>query len=81
MLDTTSLEAFIEKIVDARMAIYAQDEDPWLTSKEAAAYLGISEGTIRNLVSSKVLPRHGAPGTRLRFRRSELDAYATGRRS
>lgn len=55
--------------------------DPWLTSGEAASYLGIAPGTIRNLVCSGALPRHGAAGTKLRFRRSALDAYAAGRRS
>lgn len=55
--------------------------DPWLTSGEAATYLGIAPGTVRNLVCTGALPRHGTAGTKLRFRRSELDAYAAGRRS
>jgi len=55
--------------------------DPWLTSGEAATYLGIAPGTVRNLVCTGALPRHGPVGTKLRFRRSELDAYAAGRRS
>jgi excisionase family DNA binding protein len=81
-IDTASLEAFIKKIVDAQMrALYPQGDDPWYTSDEASTYLGISRGTVRNLVCSGALPRHGVPGTRLRFRRSELDAYAEGRRS
>jgi excisionase family DNA binding protein len=63
-------------------ALYPKVDDPWYTTAEAATYLGVAPGTIRNLVCSGALPpRHGPPGTRLRFRRSELDAYAEGRRS
>lgn len=50
--------------------------DPWLDSGEAAQYLSTTPGQIRNLVSAGKLPRHGAPGTKLLFRRSELAAYA-----
>jgi excisionase family DNA binding protein len=54
--------------------------DDWLDVDQAAAYLGRSAGTLRNLVSEGRLPRHGPKGHRLRFRRSELDDYQGGRR-
>jgi excisionase family DNA binding protein len=52
--------------------------DDWLDAGAAAAYLGVSVGQVRNLVSEGRLPRHGPKGHRLRFRRSELDAYCQG---
>jgi excisionase family DNA binding protein len=52
--------------------------DDWLDAPAAAGYLGCSVGQIRNLVSEGRLPRHGPKGHRLRFRRSELDAYCQG---
>jgi excisionase family DNA binding protein len=52
--------------------------DDWLGVEGAADYLGVSVGQIRNLVSEGRLPRHGPKGHRLRFRRSELDAYCQG---
>jgi excisionase family DNA binding protein len=42
----------------------AAQRDGWLTSREAADYLGISLGTLHNLVSSERLPRHGETGAR-----------------
>jgi excisionase family DNA binding protein len=52
----------------------------WLTSEEAAEYLGVSRASLHNLVSAGRLPRHGARGTALRFKPSDLDAYAEARR-
>jgi excisionase family DNA binding protein len=52
--------------------------DEWLDSTAAAEYLGISRGTVHNLVSEGRLPRHGPKGARQRFRRSDLDAYCQG---
>jgi excisionase family DNA binding protein len=52
--------------------------DDWLDAAAAADYLAVSVGQVRNLVSEGRLPRHGPKGHRLRFRRSELDAYQEG---
>lgn len=46
--------------------------EPWLTSTEAAAHLGISLGSLRNKVSNGTVPRHKL-GRLNRFLRSELD--------
>ena len=58
----------------------ARDRDGWLSAREAAEYLGVSTASIHNLVSSERLPRHGARGTALRFKRGDLDDYAEARR-
>jgi excisionase family DNA binding protein len=74
------LDEHIEGVVRRVLAEGGAD-DPWMNSAQAAAYLDMSPGTFRNHVSAGRLKRHGVPGTRLRFRRSELDRFAEGRRS
>lgn len=72
------LEDHIEQVVEEKLAaaLAAKEADPWLTSPEAADYLGIAVSTLHDLVCDGRLPRHGPRGHRLRFRRSDLDAYA-----
>jgi excisionase family DNA binding protein len=76
-LSLDGLEDLIERIVDAKLAALTH-RDEWYTVEQAADYLGVSVGQVHNLVSARRLPRHGARGERLRFRRSELDAYQSG---
>lgn len=51
--------------------------DPWMTTEEAADYLRISPGTVRNKVSAGEIPCHRR-GRIVRFRRSELDEWLSG---
>lgn len=44
----------------------------WMTSEQAAAYLGVSVGSIRNFVCEGALPYSKWKG-RLRFRRADID--------
>jgi excisionase family DNA binding protein len=48
--------------------------DRYLKPREAAAYLGLAEGTVRNKASRGELP-FSKVGHALRFRVSELDAW------
>jgi excisionase family DNA binding protein len=55
-------------------------DDAWLSTKEAAVYVGLSEGTLNNDASrggAHKIPFHQPSGRkgRRRYRRSELDAY------
>jgi len=74
--DIDALEALIRRCVREELAAVA---DGWLTSEQAAQYLGTSASHIRNLVSDGKLPRHGEPGTGIRLRRGDLDAYIATR--
>lgn len=49
---------------------------PWYPYAEAAEYLCLSIGTLRNLVSQKRIP-FSKRGRIVRFRRDELDAWLT----
>jgi hypothetical protein len=76
------LEGFIEQRVREVVAEALgskADEDPWLDSKAAAAHAGVSVQRNHDAVCLGELSRHGAKGTRLFFRRSELDAWREGR--
>lgn len=60
--------------VDARRK--AKASDPLLTVREAAEDTGLSESSIRNLVSAGIIPK--AKGlAEIRIRKSQLDKYAT----
>jgi excisionase family DNA binding protein len=72
------LEELLRQVIREELA--AARSDGWLRTPAAAEYLGISVPQLHNLVSSGRLPRHGKPGSRLRFRRADLDAYAEARR-
>jgi len=51
-------------------------DSPWMTYPQAAGYLGVSVGHLRNLVSAGQIPVYGKPRMR-RFHRDRLDAYLT----
>jgi excisionase family DNA binding protein len=49
---------------------------PWLTVRDAARYLGLSEHATRKLLDRHAIPRHQlVPGGRILLRRTDLDAY------
>lgn len=51
-------------------------EDRWLTTKEAADYLGKSVNALHILTSRKQVPFHrDGPNGKLYFRKSELDEW------
>lgn len=76
------LEALIKEKVEEAVAraLDARADDPWFDTKQAAEYLGVKVGTIHDLVSAGRLPRYGERKTKIRLRRSDLDAFAEGRR-
>lgn len=57
----------------------ASNEDGLLTARQAARYLGYSEGHVRNLASDGAIPSVKLGTGALRFRKSALDAWMTER--
>jgi excisionase family DNA binding protein len=52
------------------------DGSPWLTTREAAAYLKLNPGTLRNYLRGGIIPHYIGPGTMTkRFLKSELDEW------
>ncbi len=77
------LGALLDAIADAvadrvacRIAGPRRDHDPWLTSREAAAHLGIHVDTqLRLAAARKVLGEQEGAGCTWHFRLSELDRW------
>ena len=65
-----TIRAIVREEVAA--ALDRLERSDWLSSAEAADYLGISVGHLRNL--RQVIPSHKVGGRR-RYRRRELDDY------
>jgi excisionase family DNA binding protein len=54
----------------------APTEDGWLTTREAADYLGLSVHALHRLTGARTIAFEQAkPGGKCWFRRSDLDAY------
>lgn len=58
-------------IEESKGSLKIEDEIEWLTTNEAAAYMRLSVGSFRNMVSDGHIP-HFKLGRRNRYRRSEL---------
>ena len=65
-----TIRAIVREEIAAALAVDAPAE--WLSSAEAADYLGISVGHLHNLRTSVPSTKVGG---RRRYRRSELDEY------
>ena len=51
--------------------------EPWVTTQQAAAHLGVSPSFIFKACASGKIP-HAKVGRSLRFRLTELDAWTSG---
>lgn len=71
-LPPEALEVIAARAAELVLAQLGECPDEWLSSEQAAAYLGISVGHLHNLRGK--VPSHKVGGRR-RYRRSELDAY------
>lgn len=60
------------------MSTQIPSSEPWVTIDQAAFHLGVSKSFLFKRCSTERIP-HGKVGRNLRFRLSELDAWATGR--
>ena len=73
-VELRGLEDAIRAIVreEVATALSLREQSDWLSSAEAADYLGLSRGHLANLRGQ--VPSHKVGGRR-RYRRSELDDY------
>jgi excisionase family DNA binding protein len=53
-----------------------REDDRWLTSAEAAEYLGLSGHALHHLTAARAIPfAQDGPGAKCYFKRSELDHW------
>jgi excisionase family DNA binding protein len=65
-----------ERSTDHAPDSFTRNQDGWLRTKEAAAYLGMSTKSLHKLTAANAVPfAQEAPGYALWFRRSELDKW------
>jgi excisionase family DNA binding protein len=69
------IETIIARLLQERLPaeIKRAQTTPWLDTKQAAAYLGITENALRLRVRELLVPAHRDGAGRLRFHRDELD--------
>ncbi len=66
------MSSIIKLIADNEKSALLFENLKWITTKEAAQYLRVSVGQIRNMVWRGQLPSHRV-NNRLRFLRSDID--------
>jgi excisionase family DNA binding protein len=76
---STGLLGELVELIAARAAAIVRDDqevqpEPWLGVQEAASHLACPTSRIYALVSARRIPHH-RDGSRLLFRRSEVDAW------
>lgn len=79
----TAVINMIEAVVDARVAVALENRteeasSPWLSVREAAAYVRASERTIERLVTSNRIPSTTL-GRRRLLHRNDLDNFLRAR--
>jgi excisionase family DNA binding protein len=84
-LDDAALEALIARLPDSALDALAQRlasrltvgaPDRWLSTHEAAAYLGITANALHKLTARRAIEFEQAkPGAKCWFRKSDLDAW------
>lgn len=60
--------------VQGTLDLAAKQSSPWLAPADAAVYLGIAIGTLRNWTSARYVP-HVKRGRVVRYHRDTLDAW------
>lgn len=68
---TCSCESKLFEMLNTRLSRASDSDEIWLTSEEAAAFLKISSGTLRNLTSNGKIPFYKF-GRRNRYKKSDL---------
>jgi len=82
-LDAEALDALADQLAPrlaGRLAAGRAEGDRWLTSREAASYIGRSGNAMHKLTAARAIPfSQDGPRARCYFRRSDLDAWMRSR--
>jgi excisionase family DNA binding protein len=74
--DTVSIteEQLLRLLRSPRVASALRPPSPWMRPEEAADYIGIALGTLRNWTSSELIP-HSKKGRVVRYHRDTIDRW------
>ena len=82
-LDDDALDRLAERLAPRladRLAPNDPQRDGWLTTRDAAAYIGRSTTALHKLTAARQIPfEQDGPGARCYFRRGDLDAWMRAR--
>ena len=85
-LSTGAIDELVERVAERvleRLELDAgqADEDRWMGTGDAAAYLGLSANALHKLTAARAVPfEQEVVGGKCWFLRSELDAWRRGQR-
>jgi excisionase family DNA binding protein len=78
-LDDDALAALAARLAPFMPQPEPADGDRWLTTREAAEYLGMSRSALYQLTAARAIPfEQDQPRGKCWFRRSQLDAWRCG---
>ncbi len=82
ILDAVRSDARLAADLAAVLHPHLQHEQPaagWMTSREAATYLGLTLAALHRLTAARALPfEQDAPGGKCWFNRADLDTWRRG---
>lgn len=65
----------IRELIDEKLTNIALAQKPFLTTKELAKYLGLTEAYIRKMTHNREIPHYKPMGKNLYFSREEIDEW------
>jgi excisionase family DNA binding protein len=75
-LTADDLARLAERLAPYLAPVPAPADDGWLTTREAAAYLGMSVNALHKLTAARQVPfMQASEGARCYFKRSDLDTW------
>lgn len=78
-LDDDALDHLAEQLaprIAERIVVQASGDDRWMTTAEAATYIGRSTTALHKLTAARAIPfEQEREGARCYFKRSDLDAW------
>ncbi|HTA98822.1 MAG TPA: excisionase family DNA-binding protein [Solirubrobacteraceae bacterium] len=82
VIDAARADAALAADLAAVLRPHLQHEQPgagWMTSREAAAYLGLTLTALHRLTAARTIPfEQDAPGGKCWFNRTDLDTWRRG---
>jgi len=80
-MDDEALAELAERLAPFFPQPSTPEADRWLSTRDAAEYLGITANALHKLTAARAIPfEQDGPGAKCWFRRSELDAWRRGHR-
>lgn len=74
-MEENSTITAIRELIEEKLTSIGLAQKPFLTTKEVAKYLGLTETYIRKLTHNREIPHYKPMGKNLYFNREEIDEW------